>query len=911
MKPEEALLCASSGPEWLVATFDRFFVVDPEYGREPVHSLRFEEVQGFRIVQAVGSGLLQVRVDGVWVDFMRFSNRMRGPMEKSVRDLEAIARGERPAEQESGEPDPSRCAKCGMAIEVAGDPCPRCIDHGAAVGRILGMMRPYFRPAAVMMALLLVGIALDMAWPLLTQYLVDHVLAPPGQEKELTRAARFLAGVPPKRQLVFVVVALACVHLVRGALNVVTGWISSRVSNALTFDVRGKLVRKAQQLGLAYYSKQETGALVGRITYDTEAIQGFIGQVTSGFFMQFLLVILSLGMMFALEPRLALWAMVPAPFVIGGAFIYWRFVHPHFQRYWDRTSKQAGLLNGILSGIRVVKAFAQEDNEFNRFQKCSMDVRKTKETVDRTSAYFYPLMSIVFQVGGWIIWYVGGKSVLDGNVSLGTLMAFFGYLSMFYGPLGNLTNLTTWLTQFSTQMHRIFELLDTPAALTEAEKPSAAPAARGEIEFRNVRFSYAKGAPVLRDLSLRIQPGERIGIVGRSGSGKTSIINLICRFYDPDSGQVLLDGVDVRDISKEDLRKRISIVLQEPFLFRGTLWENISYGRPGAEVADILQASRAANSHEFIMKHALGYDTSVGERGQELSGGERQRVSIARAFLCSPPVLILDEATSSVDSDSEQAIQASFEELGKGRTTIVIAHRLSTLRNCDRIYVIESGEIAESGSHQELMRSDGRYAKWVRIQEGGARVDPDVVAEERVPEAPSTVPAESIRTRWLSPETDRIERGSRGELRIRLRDGHECRGAFALRCFPVRFPEQYISLRYVDQQNQIREIGIIGNLSDWNEESRELVRESLDRRYLFQKIERIHSIRKFSHFLAFSAKTDMGRVEFIMRQAPDAAKAYGNSGRLLVDVEDNFYVIPDVQRMPRVDREVFDRYVYW
>ncbi|MBI3543522.1 MAG: ABC transporter ATP-binding protein, partial [Deltaproteobacteria bacterium] len=620
-------------PQWLIATARHVMLFDPARGRNPACLYTTAEISDVRTIAAIGSGLLQLKIDSVWIDVVRFSNRLKFSFDRAAVRLGQLVRGEPVVPVTQDARDSHRCPKCDLMLEFSGELCPRCIDHGAALSRVLAMMRPYWRASAVMMALLVLGILLDLAWPLLTRFLVDYVLA----GKAADQPYRLLAGQSSRRLLAGVVTTLALVHVTRGTITAATGRIAGAVGNSLTYDVRSRLVDKLQKLGLAYYGKQETGSLVGRVAYDTEAVQSFITQLTSGFFMQLLLVLFSFIMMLRLAPHLALWTLVPAPLVIAGAFVYWRYVHPRFQRLWDRSSKQAGTLNGILSGIRVVKAFGQESHEQRRFDRISAGLRDARRAVDRTSAVFYPVMAIVFQVGGWIVWYVGGVNVLNGQVSLGTLMAFFGYLSMFYGPLGSLTNLTTWLTQFSTQMHRILEILDAPAVLPEARDDgasSSAAAPGGAIEFDDVTFGYSRGQPVLQNLSFRIAPGSRVGIVGRSGSGKTSLINLLCRFYDVDSGAIRVDGVDVRQLPKDELRRRISLVLQEPFLFRGTLAENIRYGRPEAPPEEILAAARAASAHGFIMSHPLAYDTSVGERGFELSGGERQRVSIARALLC-------------------------------------------------------------------------------------------------------------------------------------------------------------------------------------------------------------------------------------------------------------------------------------
>jgi ATP-binding cassette subfamily B protein len=781
-----------------------------------VLELALKDASEIRCESVIGSGLVQARVDGVFVDLLRYSNSRSDRFSKVARKLDRSLRGETITLDADDEIDPRRCKSCGLLLDFAGETCPHCVNKGAVLARMWKLMLPYRRAASGMMALLVGGIALDLVGPKLTQYLIDHVLPANAQ------AASAIGANPAQYHshltaLLYIVLTLAGVQIVRMVINIFNGRLSTRVGTAITYDMRGRLVQHLQQLSVSYYDRQQVGSLVARVAYDTEALQGFVSQLTGGFLFQIVMIVLVGVMMFSINAKLALFTLVPAPLVILGSVVFWKFIYPRYYRFWDAASKQAGMLSGMLSGVRVVKAFGQEDRETDRFNAASEYLTSSRRNVDFSMCTFNPIMGLVFQLGGWIVWYVGGRDVLGGELTLGAMMAFFGYLWMFYSPLGALTQFTNWLTSFVTQAHRIFEILDTPVQITDAKEP-VSEQLKGEITFENVTFGYNRHHQVLRDVNLHIKPGEMIGVVGRSGSGKSTMVNLICRFYDVNEGRVLMDGRDVRDFAKDGLRKQIGVVLQEPFLFRGSIAENVAYGKPDASPEEIINAAKAGNCHDFILRSPHAYDTWVGERGAGLSGGERQRVSIARVLLTDPKVLILDEATSSVDAESEAAIQAAMAEVVKGRTTIAIAHRLSTLRNADRILVIDNGRIAESGNHEELIAQDGLYARLAKIQ--GQLAPPPTIDNLVADEAeaarhletdggdssgdddrramPALPDPRGFRARWLSPDIAKIHIGGQSTLHVTVLNERTYGGVFAVRCMPVKYPRQYISLRHLD-----------------------------------------------------------------------------------------------------------------
>jgi ABC-type multidrug transport system ATPase subunit len=561
-------------------------------------------------------------------------------------------------------------------------------------------------------------------------------------------------------------------------------------------------------------------------------------------------------------------------------------------------------------------------------------------------------MGLVFSLGGLIVWYVGGRDVIGQQMSLGQLIAFLAYLAMFYAPLGAISNFTAWLTSFLSGTKRVFELLDTPITISEPPNPVPWSDRKGEVRFEGVTFGYDPHQPVLRDVSFQVNAGEMIGIVGRSGSGKSTMVNLLSRLYDVQDGRITIDGIDVRELSSHELRAHMGIVFQDSFLFRGTIWNNLSYGQPETSIEQGLAAARAAGAHDFICRTSLGYETQLGEHGAGLSGGEKQRVSIARTLLYDPQILVLDEATSNIDAEAERNIQQALEVLVRGRTTIAIAHRLSTLRNADRILVFDRGRLVEQGTHAELLKSDGVYARLVRIQTQVSK-DPSVdrllaqtpsPADETAASAQSnnvmpsddanstpelfaaveTTPEEespkSVETHgslvdqlpWLDSHEYRFVRDEFDQPRIQRRDQDETgQAVYVVRTFPASQPEQYLSVRRWDRQGDDVEIGLIRDLAQWPESCQQIVREAMDRHYLLRPLDRVHRITLAAGYLEFDIDTEGSRRQFVMRWTQSQGVDFGENGKLLIDTDDNRYVVRDLDRLPKRDLERFLHYVYW
>ena len=899
-------LSLSGRPEknWIVATRNNVAAVSEGDGAIVETHVPVSKVSEFRTQSTVGSGFLQAYVDDYWVDLARFPNTEADRFSRLARYLEDLRTDGEVKVDTDGAAKVTHCQKCGQRLPVANEACARCIPRKAIFGRLVQMLWPYRATAAIMCGLMLVAVAAELTPPKLQQYLVDNILK--GGQNGLDPNNLFVA-------LFAVVSALAVTRITLSAVNFAKGRMATRVGVMLTYDFRASLVAKLQSLGLDYYDRHQVGAVMSRVAYDSEVIQSLLQQITGGFLLQIVQVTAVGVMLFTLNPKLAVYTLIPAPLVICGSWFFWKRVHPKHYRYWDAASKQAGMLTGMLSGMRVVKAFAQENREYDRYNKISGQLRDCRRHVDYSTVAFSATMQLIFSLGGLIVWYIGGHDVIDGKMSLGSLMAFLAYLAMFYTPLATLSQFTTWLTNFLTGCQRAFELLDTPIDTKDAEQPTDLPTVDGRIKFEHVTFGYERHQPVLRDIDFEIKAGETIGIVGRSGSGKTTLVNLLCRFYDTCEGRVLVDGVDVRELSSVQLRQHIGVVLQEPFLFRGTIWQNLVYGMPTSTPEQGVAAAKAAQTHDFILNSPLGYDTWLGERGSGLSGGERQRMSIARAILYDPPILVLDEATSNVDAESEQAIQQALRALTKGRTTIAIAHRLSTLREADRIMVFDRGKLTEQGTHEELLTKDGQYANLVRIQ-GDSRTTDEITT------VPTNV-AQSSKLRWLEPGDCEIRGATHGGVEVELNDrivnefdnqpNNIYRGVFAVNLFPATNPNDYISLRIWDREGREVEIGILRRIDEWEMEAQIMVRAALERRYWLQTVTGVDSIKMEMGHLTLDVRTLHGPRKFTMRWSQAQVQDFGESGKVLLDLDDNRFLVPDVEALPPKEQELFLRYVYW
>jgi len=900
---------------WLILTPSRLIVVGQHNGTVQVtHNVPTAEIRDARLAPQVGSGLLQVKTGEQFEDVVRFSNDEAPKFSRVAHKLSAMAAGKPVVVLPEDEKDERVCQSCGRPVAEGETICPRCVKKGRVILRMIGLMRGYWPYAAGLMVLVFAMIGMDLVPPRIMRILLDKVLVEGDAGQVAAAAERY-------RLLVAVVLALLGVHLLRYIVSVSSGVLSTLVSTRITDDMRRRMYGRLHELSVRYYDRQAVGVLMSRVTGDTAMLASFVDQVTSGLVSNVFRLALIGGWLFMLRPELAAWVLVPAPLAILLSWLYVHRVKPMWKRLYDKNARMGANLQAVLAGIRVVKAFGQEQRERERFAESSARVRTEGRRVGVASVMFGPLISLVFTSGTLIIWYLGGREAVAGHMTRGELIEYVSVLGLFYGPLRSFTNLSRWFTQFAAASHRIFEVLDQEPEVADPPSQPHRAEVRGEVEFENVEFGYTKHHPVLHNLSFRIKPGEMIGVVGRSGAGKTTMINLVCRFYDPSSGSVKIDGVDLRQWDRTYLRQQIGLVLQEPLLFRGTIINNLTYGRPDAPMEEVIQAAKAANAHDFIMGMPEAYETYLGEGGAGLSGGQRQRISIARALLTDPRILILDEATSSVDTESEKEIQDALAALCRGRTTIVIAHRLSTLRNSDRIFVLDRGELKEVGTHYELLARDGIYARLVRLQTQLTREGPSVdrlgaeedwLARQQEADAHERFVPEFKGVRFLEPGELQMGYDEHGFPVVKV---EEAGGRFerlrAYRSMPVTRPNEYISIGWQVQDGGIKEIGMLPDLRDLSPHDRKCVETALNVRYFVYRVKRINRLTEDLGVLLWDVETDRGRKQFSIGRDHSRANVWGAHGRIVRDMNDNRYVIPDMRKIGAASRAMFNRHIYW
>ena len=551
-------------------------------------------------------------------------------------------------------------------------------------------------------------------WPL--KLVLDDVLRGRESHAGVMRWIHEMVGTDKLAMLKFACAAVLVIALLDAICTYAEKYLTTSVGQWIAYDLRGTIYAHVQKLSLAFHDQERIGDLISRVTNDIDAIQSFI---TTGLLSVLVNIITLVGMivvMSYLNWEFTLIALSVAPVLFFVVFTYTRRIKKAAREVRKKEGEITSVVEEVLSSIRVVKAFAREEYEVRRLEEESLEGVEIALRARGLKAKLTPIVGLIVAVGTCLVLWFGARLVMNGGLSAGSLVVFILYLGKMYKPMQELSKMTDTYSKAAVGYERIREVLETDKEIKDVRGAIRAPRFKGEIEFDHVSFAYDPETPILKDVSFKIEPGQVAALVGPTGAGKTSIISLIPRFYDPTSGVVKIDGTDIRRYKQQSLRQQISFVLQETMLFHSTVWQNIAYGKPEASRQEIIAAAELANATEFIDKLPDGYDTVLGERGMTLSGGQRQRIAIARAVIRNTPILVLDEPTSGLDSSSEKLVFEALDRLMKNKTTIVIAHRLSTIRNADVIFVIDDGCIVESGGHDELMKRGGLYAELHNLQ---------------------------------------------------------------------------------------------------------------------------------------------------------------------------------------------------
>ena len=718
----DVVLGSRYGESFVAVTSEQLVSYD-EIREEKLLTFKISDIEKAEVKRMYGNALFRVKTGGKLIELNKCSYSVTENFDNIAQYINDINEGKDRQDlietvREAYEKRQLYCPKCGARLPYKNAPCIKCADKKKILGRILGYVKPHILLLIVALIMAVITTITNLVPPLLTAQLVDGTLV---------NVADLVEGTPEMdsrvNELFSIVLFLFIINTFQNIVGAFRGYILRTASERITNSLKTELYTKAQYLPIKYYDKTSTGSVISRINGDTANLNGFIMRISQEVLTQAIQLVGIVVVMVSMNPVLSLLSLLPIPIVVVSAKIFSKFIHPYYYRIWKRGAKINSILADTLPGIKVVKAFTSEEKSINNFTETNKDLISENLKTAKISSIYNSATGLVMMMGSIVIWGLGGYMVLTKASFLGSealtaggLVAFINYMWMFYNPVQFFVSLNETFISAFTSAERVFEVLDAEPEEDFGRGNIPEGGIQGKIEFKNVSFSYEKGKRILSNVNFVIEPGEIVGIVGTTGSGKSTVVNLLMRYYDNYEGDIFIDGDNIKNIDLQYYRSSIGYVLQEPLLFKDTVYRNIAHSDPTMPVEDVIYAAQVANAHTFITKLRDSYDTMLGERGVGLSGGERQRISIARAVLKDPSILILDEATSAVDSETESIIQEAIERIINGRTTIMIAHRLSTLKKADKIIVVDEGKIAEMGSHNERMEKRGKYYKLVKIQ---------------------------------------------------------------------------------------------------------------------------------------------------------------------------------------------------
>lgn len=725
---KDFLVASLPAREGMVRFFGGF--KDKSYKNEDNQNRNFQiishplsSIEKLQIQVLVSGGLLYAeKGEQSGLAIVAFTNSCIGEMKRLIKIFDKVKEDKEltPGDFEQKHKDEC-CPKCGTRYPNRDRKiCPKCMDKRSIFFRTLSNFKPYKFKILIMICCYIATALLNLLWPYLNgTILYDKVLTK--NQGFMNLVNQDIGGIFPIGKFAIllgaVVITMVLTSLTNQLFGMVQGVLAARIVPDVVRDIKSQVFRSMGKLSVSFYSKRQTGGLMTRVIDDAERVTDFYINGVPYFFIHLLTIVFISIVMLRMNWMLALACLILLPFLTIISFKMLPRLWSQYGRRYRASRSLKTQVNDNITGARVVKAFGQEDSELKRFGTYNNHVKQVECSLVAYDNRFKALYNSVQNISYYAALGIGSILILSKTtMGIGILVTFISYVSQLKGPLDFMSQIFRWWTESINCSQRIFEIIDAVPEIVENNTPVPLKNMKGEITLNHVTFGYEPNKPVLKDISFHVEAGKMLGIVGRSGAGKSTLVNLISRLYDVEEGEILIDGINIKDISFKDLHKNIAMVSQETYIFMGTVAQNIAYAKPEASMDEIIRAAVLASAHNFICKMPDGYDTIIGSSGRELSGGERQRLSIARAILAESKILILDEATASVDTETEQSIQKSLAFLVQGRTTLSIAHRLSTLKDADSLVVIDDGKLTESGTHTELIKLQGTYHKLMQLQ---------------------------------------------------------------------------------------------------------------------------------------------------------------------------------------------------